>query len=220
VRPLAFALLLGGASLAHAGALGQLPVDMPSPYRPMSNSGTYTNFRPVDAGLALRPMKHRWGFGFDYVPGLGLAGGTVAQPNALALRWWATDRLAVDLDGTMTSSGVSVSAATQGTLGDYGGALGLRYVVSEPSKDLLVQVLMKGGYAKAAPNTTAQTATTAGFVGLGFEAFIPGWEWVSLEGSAGANYLSQDAVSGSSTSNVGVGAGGYAPLNFSVHVYF
>jgi hypothetical protein len=57
-------------------------------------------------------------------------------------------------------------------------------------------------------------------MGLGFEAFIPGWEWLSVEGTAGASYLDQAAAAAPSTSSVGVGAGGYAPLNFSVHVYF
>lgn len=220
MRSLALAFLLGSAGLAHAGALGQLPVDMPSPYRPLATSGTFTGFKPADAGTVLRPMKHRWGFGFDSLPGLGASGGSVAQPNALSLRWWASDRLAVDLAGTLSAQGVSGSAATQGSLDSWGGAAGLRYNVSEPSKDLLVQVVMKGAYAKSAPDSPAELATQAGFVGLGFEAFIPGWDWVSVEGTAGADYLKQDAPAAAGHSAVGVGAGGYAPLNLSVHVYF
>lgn len=208
------------AASARAGALGETPVQMPSPYRPMSAAGNFTQFRPAVPTEDLRPLRHRWAFGFDYVPGLGGGGGALAQPNALSLRWWATDRLGVDVAGTLASQAVSGSAATTGTLNSYGGALGLRYVLSEPSKDLLVLAVMRGGYAQAAPDSPAQVATTAGFVGLGFEAFIPGWDWLSVEGSAGASYLAQQTAGGPSSSALAAGAGGTSPVDLSVHVYF
>jgi hypothetical protein len=230
------AVVFGAAGPAWAGAFGEQPINMPAPYRPLSSGGNLNQFQSLPP---LRPMAHRWGFGLDSLPGVDPAGAgssLVAQPNAVDLRWWATDSLAVDLmaAGTASSAAGSGPVEAQG----YGGGLGLKYNLSEPSRDLLVQVLAKGSYATAQPlsgtggatGPNDQLATVALFLGVGFEAFVPGWDWLSVEGSAGAGATKQDLNPGAaagaaagpvrSTTTVGLGGNGFAPVNLSIHVYF
>jgi hypothetical protein len=235
-------IVAGLSGPALAGALNEVPVSMPSPYRPMSSASNLSSFQPKPQ---LRAMAHRWGFGLDSLPGTGGSGpggSLVAQPNAVALRWWATDRMAVDLlaAGSASNAGAGGSNGSGNVpLQGYGGGLSFKYNLSEPSRDLLVQMVAKGSYAMAQPSSgtsgvagsSQQYTTTAGFLGLGFEAFVPGWDWLSLEGSAGAAVTKLDlkagAASGASPGGVqggttaGLGGGnGFSPLNLSIHVYF
>jgi len=192
------------------------------------------------ARLKPRILRHRWAIGIDSVPGTGpAASGSVAVPNALSLRWWATDRLGVDLlaGGSYSSqqaggSSLSTQVASSPGTSTYAGALALRYNLSEPSRDLLVQLLFKGSGAQAqaqpagASGASGKPGDLSGFLGVGFEAFIPGWEWLSVEGSAGvtgySQYTPQSAGSAASqtTSGLGLAGNGTSPFNFSVHVYF
>lgn len=231
----ALGLALGLAAAAQAGALGETPVSMPAPYRPLSFGGGVSNFQPAPAGPALRPLAHRWGFGLDSIPGAtsNPLGGLVAEPNAVALRWWASNRLGFDLLGALSSSSLQqgASSSATGNGGDvFGVGLAVKYNLSEPSKDLLAQLLARGSYASAQlSDNGGQLDSTAVFVGAGFEAFVPGWEWLSLEGSAGVTLSSQDLKpSGATTattatqsnSTISLGGSGFSPVNVSIHVYF
>ena len=110
----------------------------------------------------------------------------------------------------------------------FGLGVGVKYNLTEPSHDLLAQLVAKCSYGTAAQTGgTTQLATTALFVGAGFEAFVPGWDWLSLEGSAGATLNSQDLEptnggtgASQSTSNLSLGGNGFSPVNLSIHVYF
>jgi len=207
----------------------------------MNSGSNLSSFQPKPQ---LRSLAHRWGFGLDTLPGTSVAnqgGSLLAQPNAIALRWWATDRMAVDLlaAGSASNANGNGSAGSGNVIPQgYGGGLAFKYNLSEPSHDLLVQMVAKGSYASAQPSSgtagasgsNEQFTTAAGFLGIGFEAFVPGWDWLSLEGSAGAAVTKLDlksAASGASPGGVqsgttaGLGGGnGYSPLNLSIHVYF
>jgi hypothetical protein len=222
----------GLSSPAMAGALDEQPVTMPSPYRPLSSGSNLSNFI---AKPQLRPMAHRWGFGLDTIPGASvnpLSGSLVSEPNAIAIRWWATDRLGLDLLGAANVSSLNgttgSSTATNPGGQTFGVGVGVKYNLTEPSHDLLAQLVARGSYATAEQTgATSQLSTTALFVGAGFEAFVPGWDWLSLEGSAGLTLNSQDlepanGASGASqsTSNVSLGGNGFSPVDLSIHVYF
>jgi hypothetical protein len=223
---------LGVSSRALAGSLAEQPVSMPSPYRPLSSGSDLSTFAPKPQ---LRPMAHRWGFGLDTIPGASvdpLSGSLVSQPNAIAVRWWATDKLGLDLLGAANVSslnGTTGSSTASNPGGQtFGLGVGVKYNLTEPSHDLLAQIVAKGTYGTAAQTgATSQLSTTAIFVGAGFEAFVPGWEWLSLEGSAGATLNSQDLEptagnkgASQSTSNISLGGNGFSPVNLSIHVYF
>jgi hypothetical protein len=72
-----------------------------------------------------------------------------------------------------------------------------------------------------------QTTSTFGLgVGVGFEAFLPFWDDLSIEGNVLANFSSsqtklenstQAAQSGSSLS---IDSSGFTPLNVGLHLYF
>jgi|GEM_PF-2849364 hypothetical protein len=220
------------SSPALAGSLAEQPVSMPSPYRPLSSGSDLSTFAPK---AQLRPMAHRWGFGLDTIPGASvnpLSGSLVSQPNAIAIRWWATDKLGLDLlaaANVSSLSGATGSSTTSNPGGQtYGVGVGVKYNLTEPSHDLLAQIVARGSYGTAAQTgATSQLSTTALFVGAGFEAFVPTWDWLSLEGSAGLTLNSQDLEptnggtgASQSTSNVSLGGNGFSPVNLSIHVYF
>ena len=170
MRPLLLALTLFALPcLATAGALGEQPVQMPAPYRPLGSPGAYSSFKPAAAPERQRPMKHRWGFGLDSIPGAStpsLSSALVQEPNAVTVRWWATDRLGIDVAAAFSSSSVS-SGSTASTSGSsFGAGVGFKYNLSEPSKDLLAQLVMKASTASTQQSGgTAQLSTQAVFVG-------------------------------------------------------
>lgn len=245
-------LALSAAAGLSAGAMDNIPGAVVAPTsRPAVPSGNAV-FNPqfkIATPVKQREMAHRWGFGLDFVPGASAAsvlGNVVAAPNGIGLRWWPTDKLALDGVAALASSSLQTGTGTNtpGTTNSaVGFGVGVKYNISEPSQYLLAQLVGRGSVAKANQNDTTgllklETTTTALFVGAGFEAFVPGWEWLSLEGSAGLSVESQEvkptvapgaagpaaAVAASqasqSTSSVTLGGNGFTPINLSIHVYF
>ena len=229
---LCVSVLASFASPALAGSLSEQPVSMPAPYRPMSSASGLSDFKNKPQP---RPLAHRWGFGLDTIPGASvnpLSGSLVSQPNAISIRWWATDKLGLDLLAAANIS--SLNGTTGGSSSSNPGGqtvgvgFGVKYNLTEPSHDLLAHIVAKGSYGTAEQTGgTTRLSTTALFVGAGFEAFVPGWDWLSLEGSAGLTVSSQDLEptnggtgAAQSTSNVSLGGNGFSPVNLSIHVYF
>jgi hypothetical protein len=211
--------------------------------------------RALPAGLTVRSMNMNtlgmakprslaghWAVGVDSLPAAAIAspsGSLVAVPSALSIRWWATDQLAVDL---LASGNYNSAQAGKGELSPlvssgpgnafYAGGLGLRYNLSELSHDLLSQIVVKASGAQSAGSISgwsgkATESTLAVFVGAGFEAFVPGWDWLSVEGSAGVTGFSQSLTPQSpgnggpqTVSGVGLAGSGFSPINLAAHVYF
>jgi len=189
-----------------------------------------------------RSLEHHWAVGIDSLPAVGIispSSSLVAIPNALSVRWWATDRLGIDV---LMSGNYSSIEAGKGELSPsvssspgnafYAGGVGFRYNWSVLSHDLLSQLIVKASGAQSVQSISgssgkANETVLATFVGGGFEAFIPGWDWLSVEGSAGITGFSQSltpqsAVNGGSqtVSGAGLAGSGFSPINLAVHAYF
>ena len=185
-------------------------------------------------------LKGSIGFGFDSVRGASTGTGLVpgvAQSNALALRYWINDTLS--WDGLVAVNYSSTPSNSQGGAGVAAGTdqrawgVGTQFKVNmaRPSTWLLGQLLARASLAQftQSSNTTANSSQTTNTLslgmGLGFEAFIPVWKALSLEGSVGLNLSStQVKVEGSSTvqsgSTLSIDANGLTPVNVAVHYYF
>lgn len=193
---------------------------------------------PAGAPAHLR-LTGRWGFGFDSIPGASTGTGWLpgfASPNALAIRYWINESLA--WDGLLAAELSSRPEGGAGGGGLGGGAerrawgVGTVFKVNlrRPTRWLLVQGLARASLAQlrdqvaGAPGQT--TTTFAVGAAAGFEAFLPLWDALSVEGSVGLDFSSsqikadgveQAAQSGSS---LRVGANGFTPLSLAIHLYF
>lgn len=208
--------------------------------------------RPV-APVAARPyvapkrvLAHRFGFGLDSIPGASptsVLGSVLTAPNAVAVRYWATDKVGIDILGAldMNSIQTGTGTGTPGTVASgFGVGAGVKYNLTQPSHDMLSQVVAKASFASSTQSDATglvkvNTGTTALFVGAGFEVFVPSWDWLSLEGSLGLSLTSQSvkpesgvgaaaaaasAAAAQSSSRVTLGGTGFSPVNISIHAYF
>lgn len=228
------------SAIPPSGNISSLPMPQVSPAA--QNYAFQNGLQQMNALKKFRLLRHRFAVGVDSVPGItppSAAGPALAVPRALDLRWWAGDRLGFDLllagnyNTQQTGKGV-LSPLVSDSPGDavYGGGLGLRYNVSEPNHDLLAQIVLKATGAQAVESVSGLTGqvdatTLAAFLGAGFEAFIPGWDWLSVEGQAGVTAFSESLTpqgagpgKAQTLSGLGLAGSGYSPLNLSVHVYF
>ncbi len=201
----------------------------------------------AQAAEAPKALAGRWGFGLDSVAGATpasvLGSAVLSAPNAAAVRYWFTDKVGIDglLAMDLNSIQTGTASGTPGTVASGTGfGLAIKYNLSQPSRDLLGQLLARGTMASSTQSDPTglvklTTSTTSLFVGAGFEAFIPHWEWLSIEGSVGLSLTSQsvkpDNTSGGaaaaaasaatqSSSRISVGGTGFTPLNLSIHAYF
>jgi hypothetical protein len=239
--------LAGGFSSIYAPSMNTIPPAGNITNIPMANPsvspGAFQNGLAMSNYLKnVRPLAGRWGLGVDSVPGitpLAGSGPLIAVPRALDLRYWATDRLGLDL---LLAGNYSSQQAGKGALsplvssspGDavYGGGLAARYNLSEPNRDLLAQLVLRATAAQSVENAgaggaAANSSTLALFAGAGFEAFVPGWDWLSVEASAGLTGFSESltpqggSAGGAQTlSGLALAGSGYSPVNASVHIYF
>lgn len=222
-------------SLALGAALQAAPPPTPAPDPVPVATATPT---PVQKSLAL---AGRWGLGFDNIPGASAGTGLVpglASSNAVSFRYWVNERLA--WDGLLALSLSSQPPGGAGAAGvpagtdqrGYGVGTVLKWNVKRPSPWLLAQVLARASLASLAQlqnngSNTGQTTTTFGLgIGAGFEAFLPAWDSLSVEGSVGLNFSSsQVKVEGAgsaaqSGSSLGIDGSGFTPVNVSAHLYF
>jgi len=241
---LASAAMAAGVPPVYAPSFNAIPPSGNISNLPMANSSAtpaaFANGLAMSNYLKnVRPLAHRWALGVDSVPGipaLSATGPLIAIPRALDLRWWATDRLGLDL---LLSGNYSSQQAGKGTLSPlvssspgnavFGGGLAARYNLGEPNRNLLAQLVLRATGAQSVENVSAggvQTDSTilAAFVGAGFEAFVPGWDWLSVEASAGLTGFTESQTpqgSGAQTSSgLALAGSGYSPINLSMHIYF
>lgn len=215
-------LMLGWSTGAAAAAPEAAPAPTPSP----------TPAGPVLTG--------RWGIGFDQIPGASAGTGLVpglASPNAMAIRYWISERLAWDgllaLDtSSQPASGPGAPGVPAGTdQRGYGVGTVIKFNAKRPTPWLLAQILARASLASLNQmqndgSNNGQTTTTFGLgLAAGFEAFLPAWDSLSVEGSVGLDFSSsQTKVEGGqaaqSGSSFGIKGNGFTPLNVSVHLYF
>ena len=175
---------------------------------------------PPEPGAMVTGLAHHWGFGFDTIPGASSGGGPLvpglAPANALDVRWWKSDRLAFEALLALGVSNGTNGAGSNENL--FGLGLGAKWNWKKPSEDVLVQWL---GRVSAASDRTGSAAitTVAAWLGTGFEAFIPVWRAVSIEGSTGLGLLAQDKA-GNPVTLLGINGNGFVPVNVAIHYYF
>lgn len=189
-------------------------------------------------------LTGRWGIGFDTIPGASTQANLIsalAAPNALAVRYWVNEKLA--WEGQLASafnsqppSSVGGASLTSGTeQRAWGLGTGIKVNAKPTPRYLLPQYIGKVSLGQASQQTQGSngtppdvltTTTFTLFVGGGFEAFIPVWPDLSVEGSVGLQLSSsQTKVEGSTLaaqtgSSLGVTGAGFSPINVSVHLYF
>jgi hypothetical protein len=185
--------------------------------------------------------------------GLGVSGypqnNYGSRPNAtpgplLSLRYWFTSRWAAEISlgfaESFADSGYYDPSNNEKMNQYYAGLEGLacKYNIGKPSKYVLIQGILSvlarqdeslvfvgtgGGNSAAAWSNPNYVYT--GYVGLGFEVFLPFWQCLSLEGSVGINpggtmrwnALAQNYywIWAVETNDAGL-----IPLNASAHYYF
>ncbi len=184
------------------------------------------------------PLTGLWGVGFDTIPGASATTGLLpglSQPNAVSLRRWFNEKFA--LEAKLAFSATSQPAGVSGTsvTSAWGVGTQMKYNIARPSPWLLAQFIggatlaQLGQTTNAAPGAGDLGQTTTNFtimVGLGFEAFIPVWKALSLEGNVGLNVSSVQAKSAGaaqatqSSSSMAINGYGFTPLNVALHYYF
>jgi hypothetical protein len=233
MRALALALALGAAPLNAAGFFTG-PVN---PAQPAAAPATAAQSASPSASVLL---KGRWGIGYDQVPGASIASASsqipgLAQANALAVRYWVTEDLAWDgllaMDLSSQPSGSTGAAAGTDQHG-YGLGTVLKLNLKRPTPWLMAQLLGRASLAQLSQSDNTgsgagQTTTTFGVgLGAGFEAFLPVWDALSLEGSVNIGFSSSQtkvnnaqgaAQNGSSLS---INGNGFSPLSLAIHLYF
>jgi hypothetical protein len=137
-------------------------------------------------------LKGRLGFGLIYT-------NDVSFTYSADIRWWFEDRAALDLlvGGTYAEQkGYGFNGAPNTTPDwNYSLGLGMREVIAEPTADvhvLFAQRLVFSDYLQQSASVSSlykyQVQALMGFVGLGFEAFVPFWRNLSIEGSVGLKF--------------------------------
>jgi hypothetical protein len=210
---------------APLGLLGAEPV--PAPERPAKAEGPR--------------LSGRWGLGFDNIPGASAGSNLVpglATANAASVRYWINESLAWDglfaLNmSSQPSGGAGAAGVPAGTdQRGYGVGTVMKWNARRPTPWLLAQVLGRASLASLSQiqndgSGNGQTTTTFGLgIGAGFEAFIPLWDSLSIEGNVGLNFSSsQTKLEGGvpvaqSGSSLDISGTGFSPLNVAVHLYF
>jgi hypothetical protein len=186
-------------------------------------------------------LAGRWGIGFDSIPGASAGTGLVpglTAPNALAVRYWVSEGFCWDglVAVNMNSQPSGGAGATGVPAGTDQRALGvgtvMKFNLKRPTRWLLAQAIGRASLASLQQVSNSgggggQTTSTFGLgAGLGFEAFLPFWEALSVEGNIMADFSSSQTKVESSTqgaqsgSSLSIDSGGFTPLNVGIHFYF
>jgi len=195
----------------------------------------------VSESAKVLALAGRWGIGFDSIPGASTGTGLVpglAAPNALAVRYWVSERLswdgllAVNLNSQPSGGSGSTGVPAGTDQKAFGVGTVLKFNLKRPTPWLLAQTLARASLASLQQVSNSgtgggQTTSTFGLgVGLGFEAFMPFWEDLSFEGSVLMNFSSSQTKLENSTqaaqsgSSLAIDASGFTPLNVGLHLYF
>jgi hypothetical protein len=174
-------------------------------------------------------MAGKWGLGFET-----MSGGV----GAADVRYWLSDTLGLEgnlgLDWASQPGGTdSAGKPTNNSSSAIALGVGAKFNWKKPVEDVLIQFLGRAILANqsqttvAAGNSTSLNTLAFGiFVGTGFEAFIPVWRSLSVEGNVGINLgitsISSNAAGSTSQSgsSFGIIGNGFAPTTVAIHYYF
>lgn len=188
-------------------------------------------------------LTGKWGIGFDSIPGASAGTGFVpgfSQPNAASMRCWVNEKFSWEGDLALSAQSQPGAPPTGGTTSTTGWGAGtlLKYNFARPSSLVLAQFIGGASFAQlATKNEGGSTAAPAAgqgqttstfslYVGTGFEAFLPFWPALSVEGSVGFRVSTTQtktegqAQATASNSSLGVSGTGFSPLNVAIHYYF
>ena len=199
-----------------------------------------SSVRAVETAERPFSLQGKVGLGLDHITGASTDFFSLeyfGEPNALSLRYWVTEKLCWEglLALNVTSSpGGETNADNTGTSTNFGGGLGtsFRYNFRQPVRGVFIQWIGRatlGVLGQTVNNGEEEIATLTTnfslFAGLGFEAFLPVWEALSVEGNVGLAVNSSQVQGaglpgGQSSSSFAITGTGYLPLNLSVHYYF
>lgn len=176
--------------------------------------------------------------------------------SALAYRYWTSDSTALDIylggNYSQTNSYDFSGNSTVVPNWNYGLGAALKQNWNEPVKNVFIQSLERLTYSQnynQSISTTSNSGTLYGYeyyynqnqalglyLGLGFEAFIPFWENLSIEGTIGVSataswsetntFYNSNFSSNTNTHtsafifNFGSGSNTFSILNGAVHLYF
>jgi hypothetical protein len=146
-------------------------------------------------------------------------------------RYWLSDRLGIDAAlgfSTQTQTPATGSAVNTTQFALAGGA---RFVLAAPVQELLITANGKVGVGTSYNGTNGDNNTssfTFGLgVGIGFEAFIPAWKSLSVEGALGLGLSSTSTTtkaagvsSSSSDFKLGTEGSGSTPVSVGIKYYF
>jgi len=132
-------------------------------------------------------LKERVGLGVSYMSYIG---------PALSLRYWAHDDEAYDFsmggyDNPSPGKDFANDLVFTPNWG-YGVSVGLRHNWRHPAEDVFVQWIARLSYSQtfyqnsnSSVISTSQNQDLSLFIGPGFEAFVPFWKNISIEGNIG-----------------------------------
>lgn len=208
----------------------------------LSAAGLAADEAPLSPTAAAAPgpgphLEGRWGVGYDNIPGASASSNIVqglSTANAAAVRYWISDTLAWDglLALDLNSQPAGTGSATNTQQRGYGLGTVLKYNLRRPTPWLMGQVLARASLAQLQESSVtgfsgSQTTVTLGVgLGVGFEAFFPLWDSLSVEGNVNAAFSSAqtkvDGVDGAAqdSSSLSINGNGFTPVNVSIHLYF
>jgi hypothetical protein len=158
-------------------------------------------------------------------------------PAALSFRYWPSGKLGLDALGSLQVASTVVKVDLAGNTAPVQAAgiglgLGARWNLAHPSDDLFLQSLVRASFFHAtnhlggsSPATFDASSLTL-LAGMGFEAFLPWWESLSLEASVEvvlARYTTGSdlaALPSSNASSLGLAGKGFYPVQVGIHYYF
>jgi hypothetical protein len=157
---------------------------------------------PLSQTFSPDHLKGRWAVGVSSVSG-----------TTLALRYWCAEDEALDLLVGGSDSPLSGTDPNNNYIStpnwSYGLSLGLRHNLEKPAENVYVQWLERITYYQTFSQSdysgdlsTNQSQDLTFFTGPGFEAFVPFWKNLSIEGNIGLavdSHWVQSAQSGTST---------------------
>ncbi len=197
---------------------------------------TSTPATPETKSFSPDQLKGHWAVGVSSMSGIG---------TALALRYWYEGNEALDLLVGGTDAPLNGTTFTNTYVStpnwSYGLSLGMRHILGKPAEDVFTQWLVRVNYTQTYQQqsntsflTTSQTQDLTLFTGPGFEAFVPFWKNLSIEGNIGlsldSHWIQTDSLSNSTySSNIHSGSWVWSLglsntitsiVNASVHFYF
>lgn len=148
-------------------------------------------------------LTGRLGFGTGMVPFNENVYGELL--NTISARYWFSEKFCLDLEGSYngySDSGTDFNDNTIQTPNEtYAIGLGFKYNLKEPVKYLFLQLIGQISFADNSYENaqvyqlvTTNNETWGGFVGLGFEYFIPFFNSISVESNIGYSFDINDVI--------------------------